>query len=196
MIQLSPLDAYAILKDLVVLIIGIAIYAIIVYNLYRFVAKRDVFDLNLRQYSRSEHPTIAKFFATILYIIEYLMFFPLFLMVWFIIFSAIFISMSTQDIGTILTISMALVASVRIASYYKQNLARDIAKLVPFALLAVFLIDGGISFDWTNSAELLIQIPSLLSTLFYYFAFVFALELILRIVHSITKALFKRDEIK
>jgi hypothetical protein len=196
MIQLSPLDAYAILKDLVVLIIGIAIYAIIVYNLYRFVAKRDVFDLNLRQYSRSEHPTIAKFFATILYIIEYLMFFPLFLMVWFIIFSAIFISMSTQDIGTILTISMALVASVRIASYYKQNLARDIAKLVPFALLAVFLIDGGISFDWTNSAELLIQIPSLLSTLIYYFAFVFALELILRIVHSITKALFKRDEIK
>ena len=91
---------------------------------------------------------------------------------------------------------MALVASVRISSYYKQNLARDIAKLVPFALLAVFLIDGGTAFDWGQSLSLIKQIPSLLDTLIYYFAFVFGLELILRIIHTIVKALSPRDEIK
>ncbi len=196
MVQLSPLAAYSILKDLIILIFGIAIYAIIVYNLYRFVATRDIFNLNLRQYSRSEHPFIAKFFATILYIIEYLLFFPLFLTVWFVVFSAMFIAISSQEIGTIFMISMAVVASVRIASYYKQNLARDIAKLVPFALLAVFLIDGGIAFDWANSLELLAQIPSLLDVLLYYFAFVFILELVLRIIYGIIKALSSRDEIK
>ncbi len=196
MIQLSPQGAYAIIQPLLFFIIGIAIYSIIVYNLYRFVATRDIFELNLRQYNRSEHPVISKFLASLLYLIEYLIFFPLFLMVWFIVFAVMFIAMSLQDFGTILLISMALVASVRIASYYKQNLARDIAKLVPFALLAVFLIEGGTSFDWTNSAELLAQIPSLADILIYYFSFVFMLELALRIIYSISKALSKRDEIK
>ncbi|MBT4322336.1 hypothetical protein HOC06_01965 [Candidatus Woesearchaeota archaeon] len=196
MIQLSPQGAYSIIQPLIFFIIGIAIYSIIVYNLYRFVATRDIFEINLRQYNRSEHPVISKFLASILYLIEYLIFFPLFLMVWFVVFAVMFIAMSIQDFGTILLISMALVASVRIASYYKQNLARDIAKLVPFALLAVFLIEGATTFNWSQSTELIKQIPAMTDILIYYFAFVFILELILRAIYSISKALSKRDEIK
>lgn len=196
MVQLSPQGAYGIIQPLLVFIIGIALYSIIIYNLYRFVATRDIFELNLRQYNRSEHKFLSKFMASILYIIEYLLFFPLFLMVWFVVFATMFIAMSTQELGSILMISMAVVASVRIAAYYKQNLARDIAKLVPFALLAVFLIDGSTAFDWGSSIDLLKEMPTIFDTLIYYFGFVFLLELVLRVLYSITRALSTRDEMK
>jgi len=60
--------------------------------------------------------------------------------------------------------------------------------------LAFFLIDGVGAFDWTQSWSLIMQVPSLLDTLIYYFVFVFALELILRVVYSMTRALSSRDE--
>ncbi len=195
MIQLSPGGAYEILRPLILFIVGLAVYAIIVYNLYKFVATRDIFNLNLGQYNHVEHAFLFKFFALLLYILEYLLFFPLFLMVWFVAFAAIFMAQSPDAIvSNILLISMAMIAAIRIASYYHQDLAKDIAKLVPFALLAVFLTDGITAFDWTQSWSLIMQVPSLLDILIYYFVFVFALELILRVVYSMTRALSARDE--
>jgi|APSaa5957512622_1039677.scaffolds.fasta_scaffold60044_2 hypothetical protein len=195
MIQLSPGGAYEILRPLILLIVGLAVYAIVVYNLYKFVATRDIFNLNLGQYNRVEHAFLFKFFALLLYILEYLLFFPLFLMVWFVAFAVIFMAQSPDSIvSNILLISMAMIAAIRIASYYRQDLAKDIAKLIPFALLAFFLIDGVGAFDWTQSWSLIMQVPSLLDTLIYYFVFVFALELILRVVYSMTRALSSRDE--
>jgi hypothetical protein len=195
MVQLSPGGAFEILQPLVLFIAGLAFYAIIVYNLYKLVATRDIFKLNLRKYNTAENPSINKFFAILLYTVEYILFFPLFLMLWFIIFSAIFIALSNMnDIGSILIISMSMISAIRIASYYKQDLARDIAKLIPFALLAVFLIDGASAFSWEQSWYLIISISSMLDTLIYYFIFVFILELTLRVIYSISKALSPRDE--
>jgi hypothetical protein len=195
MIQLSPDGAYTILRPLILFIVGLAVYAIIVYNLYKFVATRDIFNINLGQYNRVEHAFLFKFFALLLYIVEYLLFFPLFLMVWFVAFAAIFIAQTSDPvISNILLIAMAMIAAIRIASYYHQDLAKDIAKLIPFALLAVFLVDGVATFDWEQSWNLILQVPYLLDTLVYYFAFVFALELILRVVYSMTRALSSRDE--
>jgi hypothetical protein len=195
MIQLSPGSAYDLLRPLILFIVGLAIYAIIVYNLYKFVATRDIFNLNLGQYNTTEHAFLFKFFALLLYILEYLLFFPLFLMVWFVAFAAIFFAQTpTSAISDTLLISMAMIAAIRIVSYYHQDLAKDIAKLIPFALLAVFLTDGVASFDWTHSWDLISQIPAMWDILIYYFAFVFALELILRVVYSMTRALSSRDE--
>jgi len=194
-VQLSPGGAYEILRPLILFIVGLAIYSIIVYNLYRFVATRDIFNLNLNQYNTSEHAFLSKFFAVCLYIVEYLMFFPLFLLVWFIAFSVIFVALSANpDIEIILLVSMAMISSIRVVSYYSKSLAQDIAKLIPFVLLAVFLTDGASAFNWSNSIQLIKTFPTLLDTLIYYFFFVIALEFILRIVYSMTKALSSRDE--
>ena len=195
MIQLSPGGAYEILRPLILFIVGLAIYAIVVYNLYKFVATRDIFNLNLGQYNRVEHAFLFKFFALLLYILEYVLFFPLFLMVWFVAFAVMFTAQTSDPVSlNIFLISMALIAATRIASYYNQDLAKDIAKLIPFALLAVFLTDGTAKFDWSQSWSFIMQIPSMLDILIYYFTFVFALELILRVVYSMTRALSARDE--
>lgn len=189
---LIPAEAWVSLKPLIFFIIGLAIYAIVVFNLYRFVARRDIFELNLRQYNRFQHPFLAKTFGTILYIVEYLLFFPLFLMFWFIIFSTILIAITkTQDVQIILLISMALISSIRVTSYYKQALSKDIAKLLPFTLLAIFLIDLG-QFSWDQSISLINQIPSYANTIKYYFVFAVSIEFILRIIHTITSSIRER----
>ena len=195
MIQLSPAGAYSILKPLIISIFGLAIYAIIVYNLYKFVATRDIFNLNLRQYNKFQNPLPYKFFATILYFVEYILFFPVFLMVWFVAFSAIMIAVSkTQNLEMILLLSMAIISSIRIVSYYKQSLAKDIAKLIPFALIAVVLMEDIRAFlSWDRSWELIKQIPNMLDVLLYYFAFVIALEVVLRIIFSISRAVSGRE---
>ena len=194
MVQLSPQGAYNIIEPLVLFILGLAVHSILVFNLYKFVAKRDIFELNLRQYNRLQHKFLYKIYATFLYFLEYLLFFPLFLTVWFIAFSIMIISLTNQtDAATVLLISMAIVSTIRVLSYYKQTLSKEVAKLLPFALLAVFLMDISF-FSWEKSWNLLIQIPSMLEILIYYFAFVVGLEFILRIFYSISKALFNRDE--
>jgi hypothetical protein len=195
MVQLSPDGAVSILQPLVVFIFGLAIYTIVVYNLYKFVATRDIFNLNLRQYNRFQNPTPFKIFAVILYFIEYVLFFPLFLMVWFVAFSVIMIAVSqSQSISMILLLSMAIISSIRIVSYYKQALAKDIAKLIPFALIAVVLMEDITTiFSVDRAWELIKQIPSMVDILIYYFVFVIALEVLLRVMYSIAHALSNRD---
>ncbi len=194
MIQLSPQGAYNIIEPLLLFITGLAVYSILVFNLYKFVARRDIFDLNLRQYNRLQHNFLYKTYAVFLYFLEYLLFFPLFLTVWFIAFSIMIISLTKQtDVAIVLLISMAIVSTIRVLSYYKQTLSKEVAKLLPFALLAVFLMDISF-FSWKKSWNLLVQIPTLIDILIYYFVFVVALEFILRIFYSIFKALSSRDE--
>ncbi len=199
MIQYSTQSAFGILNPLIIIIFGLALYTIIVYNLYRFIATRDIFNLNLRQYNRAQHSGAFKFFAVILYIAEYVLFFPLFLMLWFITFSTILNAMTTTpNTEMVLLMSMAIIASIRIASYYKQDLAKDIAKLIPFALLAVVMVDDISSvLTWGDKIlDLLYLLPTMFNILIYYFVFVVCLEILLRVIYGITGALSKRDEKK
>jgi hypothetical protein len=117
-------------------------------------------------------------------------------MIWFVAFSIILIALSkTQSIETILLLSMAIISSVRIASYYSQALAREIAKILPFALLAVLLMEDIKSFLSLDRALSLIEkIPTMIDILIYYFVFAIFLEFILRIIYSIAKALSERDK--
>jgi hypothetical protein len=199
MIQYSTQSAFSILNPLIIVIFGLALYTIIVYNLYRFIATRDIFNLNLGQYNRAQHAGVFKFFAVILYVAEYVLFFPLFLMLWFITFSTILNAMTTTpNTEMVLLMSMAIIASIRIAAYYKQDLAKDIAKLIPFALLAVVLVDDISSvLTWGDKIlDLLYLLPAMFNILVYYFIFVVCLEILLRVIYGITGALSKRDEKK
>jgi len=87
----------------------------------------------------------------------------------------------------IAVISTALVSTVRITSYIKEEHASDLAKLTPLALLGVFLTDPNFF-----SLDLLItrlqEIPSLGWQLIHYLSFCILLEWILRILYSLSGA--------
>lgn len=173
--------AVEVLKPLVSFVIGVVVYAIFVFKFYRLLARKDIFEINIK----AGHKTSNVMWSLLLYVIKYILMFPLFVFFWFAILTALLSFLSKdQQIQSILLVSMALVAAVRVTAYYNEELSKDLAKMLPFALLGVFLINVSF-FSFTDSIALMKQIPSNWVLLAYYLLFVIALEFVLRIGHGI-----------
>ena len=181
--NLSLNEAISVGKPLTLFIIGMVIYSFFIFKFYRFVAKRDIFYLNLAAYSNSKWETLEDIIASLLYILEHLIIFPLFSFFWFLILSLFLIFLSRDlPVTTLLTSAMAVVATIRISSYYKEELAVDIAKTLPLTLLGIFLINGLSTFSLDKAIEAIIILPQIWKTILYYLLYIVLIELTLRIL--------------
>jgi hypothetical protein len=163
----------------------IVIYSIFVFYFYRFLARKNIIELNLSQYNQYSSPETTKFFAAIFYIIEYIILLPILTFFWFAVLSALILVLAKDiDTSTILLISAALVASVRATSYVSQDLAKDLAKMLPFTLLAIAITTAGF-FDIPALIMRVTEIPALFSDVPYYLIFIVAIELVMRSVEFI-----------
>jgi len=163
----------------------ITIYGIFVYYFYKNLARKNIVDLNLRQYNTSEHPVFGKFLASIFYIIEYLIILPILTFVWFGVLAVFLLMLSkVENVATILLISAALISAVRVTAHVSENLSRDLAKMLPFTLLALFLVEPNF-FSINLFIDRLSQIPSLVSQIPYYLVFIVVLEFLTRIIELI-----------
>jgi len=163
-------------------------YSVFVYYFYTFVSKKNFIELNLNQYKTSEHPVAEKIFGFLFYILEYVIILPVLTFFWFGILSILlFVLVRSLSAGTILLISAALVASVRVTSYLSQKLSQDLAKMLPLTLLGLSIIDSGF-FDLSMFVTRISEIPSLLTHIPIYLIFIIILELIMRIGNSISDA--------
>lgn len=171
---------------LLIAIAFIVFYSAFVFLYYRFLSKRDIFELNLKKYNVYKHKYIRMFFAILFFIIEYIILMPIFVLFWFFVL-AIFILLLSQNlsIANIVFISYALVAAIRVCSYISEDLARDLAKLFPFVLLSVFLLTPG--FFNANLLYKLTEIPLLASTILNYLLVVFMVETGLRFLYLLAK---------
>ncbi|RME31301.1 hypothetical protein D6789_03105 [Candidatus Woesearchaeota archaeon] len=179
--QLSVRTAVDVLPTLALFVGGIVLYSVFIFKFYRLLAERDVLKLDLGQYNTSTHAVFRKVFAVFFYILEYLLFIPLLSFFWFAVLTVLLSFLSRQDSGTIMLVSFAIIAAVRVTAYYTEDLSRDLAKMLPFALLAVFLVDMNY-IDIATSFSALKEITSSLETLVYYFLFVVVLEFVMRII--------------
>ena len=113
--------------------------------------------------------------------------YPIIVMFYFLVIVAFFAFLAkTQPMDSIMLIAMALVASIRITAYYSEDLSKDLAKMIPFALLGIFLVDISY-FSFDNSLEVLFSIPSFWKTIIYYLAFAWLLEIVLRLGSLVIK---------
>ena len=171
----------------------IVIYAIFVFYFYRYLAKKNIIGLNLSKYSNSEHQTMLKIFATAFYILEYLIILPILTFFWFTVFAILILVLAEgTTASTVLLISAALVAAVRITAYVSEKLSQDLAKMIPFTLLAIALTKP----NFFNISALLSrfgEIPSLFTNIAYYLLFIVTLELIMRSAELITKIIKTRQ---
>lgn len=175
----SLIEATALWRPLVVFVIGVAIYSFFIFKFYRFLARKKILELRLKQYEI--HAGLKKF----LHGIEVIFLFPFVVFFWFFVMTLLMTLISVdQTIEGILYVSVAFVSVVRIAAYYNEDLARDLAKLIPFALLAIFIIDATF-ITWDSTLLLIGQLFGMGKTLAYYLVFVIILELILRILSGI-----------
>lgn len=185
MVEVSWNEFYTLIVPLALFVLGMTVYAIFIFKFYRFLARKDIFEIDLEKYSDVKFGGLKKFFRVVFYIIQHLLLFPLFVFLWFAMISVLLMVLAKgQTAGSILLISMALVATIRVAAYYNEALSVDLAKMLPLALLGVFLIDISF-FSFDASLELIKQIPALSKTVGYYLVFIIALELVLRIISSV-----------
>jgi len=173
--ELSLKEGMSVLEPMFVFIIGMVIYSIFIFKFYNLISRKTVFSFTGGTYG--QHTGMKK----VAYVVEYIFLFPVITFIWFFIISVILAMISeVLTISNVFMISMAVLATIRVTAYYDEDLSKDIAKLLPFGLLAIFLLD--ISTITVNTPfEILSQLSGIGKTIVYYFGFIFVVEVTLRI---------------
>ncbi len=164
--------------------IVIVIYAIFIWNFYRWVAKKDILKLNLKKYNKTQHPFFIKFLAGLFYFIEYLVILPLVVFVWFFMFTFFLMLLTDIPLQTLLVISATIIVAIRMTAYYREDLSKDLAKLLPFTLLGVSITQTG-TFSFTKIISQIFTIPEFFNHIIVYLLFIMIIEFILRAIEFI-----------
>ena len=184
------------LIQMFLLIILVVVYSVIFWKFHRFIAHKNIFELNLNQYNTSYHPALSKFIAVFFYILEYLIIMPIIILIWFGLFT-IFLILLTEgtEVQHIIIASAIIVGAIRMIAYlpkYGETLAKEIAKLLPLTLLAIAVVKSGF-FDLQRVISHISQIPTFLNQIGLYLLFILFLEILMRIFDFII-SLFSPEE--
>ena len=183
--------------DLIGFSIGMVIYGIFVYHFYKFLSKRDLFSFNLEKKiaqgtfkstgeKRSIAPRTAAFITTKLFI------FPFVIFVWFLGYSSfMFLLVQNMPTETIFLVASGLIIAIRISAYYNEDLSKDIAKLVPFTLLGIFLLNPQF-YSFSDTLTRLYEIPNFIIQIASFIILAMIVEIILSIFYLIKFRFFPK----
>ena len=172
--------------SILALAIGITFYAIIIGLFYKNFSKRELFVID---WSKVGPDLVSQVLERLKFIMEYIIVFPLLTFLWFVVLSlTIFFMSKTGTVHDAIFISISLVASTRICAYYDEDIAVDIAKMVPLAILAVFITEPS-AFSAAILEQRLEEIVALLDDALPFLAMLMLLEVILRILFMIKRAI-------
>ena len=108
------------------------------YFYHRQLSRKNLFDIPKIDSDRK----FVNFINRFVYFSKYLIIFPLYSFIWFLIFSFLLVLIAkARPIGEIMFFGIVIVSVTRIAAYVSPKLAEDMAKLLPWALIIVFLTD-------------------------------------------------------
>jgi len=127
-------------------VIGIAIYALFVWYFYRYISKRDIFPKFFYVLSQTKEKSAKQ--KLVISIVIYIVLFPILIFLWFTVL-AFFVYLIGEEMPMHLAlfVSMAIIAVVRILSYYREDASKEIAKMIPYAILAFFLTSAAVYED-------------------------------------------------
>ena len=179
---LSLDDGLAQTLNVGVYIVGICLYAVFIFHFYRFLASRDMFTFNLSGYEESRFKAVRGLLHFVTYVLKYIVVFPFFAFFWLAVLTVILAFLSSdRTFSDVLLIALATVCAIRVTAYYNEELSRDLSKILPFAVLGIFIIDASF-FTALDSLAVIRDANSQRETIFYSFVFLVALEFVLRIV--------------
>ena len=187
-------EAYSTLGPLALIIGGITVYGVFVFNFYRFVARKDIITLNLQKHNQATRPVLRKTVSVCFYIFRFLIIYPVFVFFWFGVMAGLLYFLSkNQTTETVMLVGMGVVGAIRVCAYYREALSTDIAKILPFALLGFMITDGSI-IQIAGSTEGVREAALSWETVAYYLVAVVALEFVLRTITGIIGFFFKVDQ--
>ncbi len=181
--------------NLFLLTIFVAIYVIFIWKLHIFISTKNILRLNLNKYNRTKHPLLAKIFAGLLYLLEYIIILPILIFFWFMIFAVLLIFIARgMEPGAIILLAALTIAVLRVVAYipkYGESASAETAKVIPFTLLAVGLTEP-LFFDSEEIMTRVFDIPQLFQGISQYIFFIVAIELILRFLTFIVSIFEKK----
>ena len=163
-------------------IILIALYSIIIFHFYRYIARRDVF-----KPGKSKHTKLVGF-------LKYFFLFPFVAILFFVGFSLMLIFLTrSYTILDVLYIAFAIIVAIRITAYYTEELSRDVAKMLPFAILAIFLVDSSY-FSMDTVTARINDLPNYVNAIVQFIILIIVVEWILRIALNVRYAIFPKKQ--
>ena len=175
---------------MLIFLFGVVVYSVFIFKMYRFIASRDIFKKNKKYKSFSDRINAQEggIGSKIAYFFEYVFFFPIVVFIFFIFFFLLLVFLSKNPtLQGVMMIAMAIVGAIRVTAYYNEDLSRDLAKMLPFALLGLYIVDVSY-FSFEGSLQVIetaISNNTLMVLLSYYLIFLIVLEFILRISYFI-----------
>jgi hypothetical protein len=187
--SVTIIDIYGFVIPLLVYAALIAIYGIFVWAYYKSLSKRDLFRLNINE---KMHFLRVKIF----YFLKYIIVFPVLTFLWFGGMAMILFFLSkSQTTQNILLISMGLVAATRVTAYVREELSADIAKIMPLAVIGIFVVDPSF-FSLTASIARFSEAANLAPLLVKYLVFVMLMEFVLRVALAIKRNFWPNAHVK
>ena len=173
-------------------IIAIAVYSGFVFMFYRILAKKDLLTLDLSKYADDFGGKVKKYLRSVLFVIQYVVVVPVLIAFWTLVLAVILTLLSdSSDHARNALIATSVVGAVRILAYWTEELSRDVAKMLPFAVLGVYLVSST-SVQWNEFRELLESLPELAKSFFSSLVLLAILETLLRIVSTLSRIRTKR----
>ncbi len=194
------LAAGSTIYDLSLYVAGMVGYAIFVWHFYRFIARREIIPIDYDKYDARGRLSPVRIGA---YIGAYVFLFPLIIFIWFFIYSMfMFVLAKDMPMGVVLLIAISVIAATRVTSYYKEDLAKDVGKLLPFALMGVFLTSSAFYTDTSNFFSLddfehkLKEFPLFVSRVIEFVIIVLIIEIFLRSIFVVKRKIWPAAEEK
>ena len=178
------------------LLIGIIVYAafILIYsgffwNFNKIVSKKDFYASFIQNYFDEKNEGFKKLIGGILRLIKYIIVFPAVILFWFLVFALFLLFLSkNNEISKVLLISASMIIAIRILAFSEENLSRNVAKIIPLTLLAIFIINPSFS-DLAGFLDKLSLVKDLINSSLNLMIFIFITEVVLRILNQTSKTL-------
>jgi len=159
----------------------LAFYCYVVLLSYRKLSKRDMFEIHLE-----DKHGLGKVFAVLLYILRYIILFPIYTIFWFIFLSYAIILLGAIEFNHILFLAALILAATRLLAYFSEASAGEIAKLLPFVFLSAVLLNPAVIGQEYNFPDEQTIREELVPTVVDYFKIIFVLEISLRILYDLS----------
>jgi hypothetical protein len=196
----TNLAAGSTIFDLAIYILGMFAYAIFVWHFYRFIARREIIPICPTCRNKEGKISPAKIAG---YVAGHVLLFPLIIWIWFMVYSwFMFILAKDMPLGVIFLVSISVIGATRMTSYYNEDLAKDVGKLLPFALLGIFLTSSAFFsetsnfFSFEEIEKRIEEIPLFISRIVEFVIIITAMEIILRVMFLVKRKIKPASETK
>lgn len=170
--------------NVIVLALAIVAYGAVIGIFWKTLSRRNMIDVDWKKIHGGFGTQV---FERVKFGLEYAIVFPLATFVWFVVLTIFLYFMSkTAAIADMMFISISLVAAIRICSYLDEDIAGDVAKVVPIAILGVFLTNPTM-FSPIIVEQRLDEMSTLVMDALPYFVMLMVMEVVLRILFLIKR---------